>query len=1158
MSEQIPTRIIKPKRSFEQRLFFACFAFFKSVSFSILIGIIVAGLFSAGLYVLAVPPDSVYGPGDTLDPNCSPDVTSPNYKANCSVTTPAVYSFSSNNFSGTGNFSGGAITGTSITDSGLTSGRVPYITTGGLLTDSANLTFDGQNLTITAPTTGWVTGLTLNNVSIINVSTITGSRVAGSGSPIGMNLDFTDLQDITSGGTDNLVGANFDLAKSGTLSNTITTVKPYQGFAQFAATFNRAGAQQGNLYVLDFIITNNSTINKASGNMTLNDYGAKYTFSQSITSTSAPGTNVHNVYGAYFTGGGYTAAGWTTNYYGIYNNVAAGYTNNWFLYNNSASNNLMGLDNSKTYFGTGIDASIYYDATNLIINPKEVGTGYLGILGNINLNDNKLIGGTTTTSDLFLQTTSGTGATGADMHFLVGDNGGTEAMTILNSGYVGIGTTAPDRALELNSATGINLRLTYNDADGTATNYADLLTTSGGDLTINASGGDISLGSNTLTTTGTVTTGNLQTGAAGVDGQLTIYSEQGATDYNLIFQPNAAMTESSTYVWPVAKPATNKVLQSDSSGNLTWETYLTSVTAHNLLSATHGDATVGTVVRGDIITGQGASPTWTRKTKGSAGQLVTFDANDVIYTTATYPATTTANQIFYSTATNVVGGGTGLTFDATTLTVATAGTQMKLSYGVDADDYSTFATDANGNLTITAVTSTAGGDIKFTPGTSGNPQLLSSSGTLALGGTGNTKNENLTFDFETTANTVAIASTTGVTDITWTGGITMRGSTTNTLVTRVKAGAPDESDYNGAIVINSGASPGIYYRYGDAWHYAGNTAGFQIPKFETIDPLSGKEIKEGDFVLGMINEKMSDDALHGTWVRWDTVKAQLLKDIKAELKATGIIGTGAVQGENEVIVPDNPKLNIPGLSNIKNALSSLGISIQNGITNIKQLTSEKITTQVARVQKLEMVDGATGEIYCTWLENGEWKKTKGECGSSLRGVPSEARGNEAIPAPESQTTGEIASSPEAPRNDEGASVTALVPVETPPAVEQPAPAVAPEPASVETPLPTEQPAPAPEPVPAETPPAVEQQIIPPVGELIEQSASSFMNGVWNFTRWISVSSARKVSEIIPNNAKEMAKNSFGRILSLKDNLPIKEIKFFTAGIFEPLKKWFGQ
>ncbi|MDA2936507.1 hypothetical protein MYX06_04795, partial [Patescibacteria group bacterium AH-259-L05] len=60
-----------------------------------------------------------------------------------------------------------------------------------------------------------------------------------------------------------------------------------------------------------------------------------------------------------------------------------------------------------------------------------------------------IIGGTGTTSDLSLQTTSGVGATGADMHFLLGNNGATEAMTILNSGKVGIGTTAPQVKLDI-------------------------------------------------------------------------------------------------------------------------------------------------------------------------------------------------------------------------------------------------------------------------------------------------------------------------------------------------------------------------------------------------------------------------------------------------------------------------------------------------------------------------------------------------------------------------------------------------------------------------------------------------------------------------------------------------------------------------------------
>ncbi|MFA6526226.1 MAG: hypothetical protein WCT26_02305, partial [Candidatus Buchananbacteria bacterium] len=49
----------------------------------------------------------------------------------------------------------------------------------------------------------------------------------------------------------------------------------------------------------------------------------------------------------------------------------------------------------------------------------------------------------------------------------------TERMRITGDGKVGIGTTVPGKDLEINSATGANLRLTYNDADGSATNYAD-------------------------------------------------------------------------------------------------------------------------------------------------------------------------------------------------------------------------------------------------------------------------------------------------------------------------------------------------------------------------------------------------------------------------------------------------------------------------------------------------------------------------------------------------------------------------------------------------------------------------------------------------------------------------------------------------------------
>ncbi|MDD3662655.1 MAG: hypothetical protein PHT84_02200 [Candidatus Pacebacteria bacterium] len=89
-----------------------------------------------------------------------------------------------------------------------------------------------------------------------------------------------------------------------------------------------------------------------------------------------------------------------------------------------------------------------------------------------------VLGGTSTTQDLTFKTTSGIGTTGADMHFLVGNNGATEAITILNSGNVGIGTVTPEAKLDIEST--INqLRLSYD-----STNYTDLLTRSSGNLNI--------------------------------------------------------------------------------------------------------------------------------------------------------------------------------------------------------------------------------------------------------------------------------------------------------------------------------------------------------------------------------------------------------------------------------------------------------------------------------------------------------------------------------------------------------------------------------------------------------------------------------------------------------------------------------------------------
>ena len=52
-------------------------------------------------------------------------------------------------------------------------------------------------------------------------------------------------------------------------------------------------------------------------------------------------------------------------------------------------------------------------------------------------------------------------------------------------------------------------------------------------------------------------------------------------------------------------------------------------------------------------------------------------------------------------------------------------------------------------------------------------------------------------------------------------------------------------------------------------------------------------------------------------------------------------------------------------------------------------------------------DKATGEIYCTWIENGDWKKVKGDCAgitTANAGTTSPAEGTTPETAPSGNQT----------------------------------------------------------------------------------------------------------------------------------------------------------
>ena len=111
-----------------------------------------------------------------------------------------------------------------------------------------------------------------------------------------------------------------------------------------------------------------------------------------------------------------------------------------------------------------INTSLISDANNtddLGTSALAWRTGYFGT----SVFSPLIVGGTGTTSDLNLKTTSGVGASGADMHFLVGNNGATEAMTILNNGAVGVNTTTPG---VVNGTTFASVKLQISNASASS------------------------------------------------------------------------------------------------------------------------------------------------------------------------------------------------------------------------------------------------------------------------------------------------------------------------------------------------------------------------------------------------------------------------------------------------------------------------------------------------------------------------------------------------------------------------------------------------------------------------------------------------------------------------------------------------------------------
>jgi hypothetical protein len=143
----------------------------------------------------------------------------------------------------------------------------------------------------------------------------------------------------------------------------------------------------------------------------------------------------------------------------------------------SACGSGSGITIGTTAITSGSSGRILYDNAGVVGEMTTSGSGTVVALATTptfttNITTPIVNGSTSADGTLTIQgnNTTGNTSTSANLVFKVGDSAGTTAMTILNSGSVGIGTTGADRTLDILDASNPQIRLTTTDGSV----YSDL------------------------------------------------------------------------------------------------------------------------------------------------------------------------------------------------------------------------------------------------------------------------------------------------------------------------------------------------------------------------------------------------------------------------------------------------------------------------------------------------------------------------------------------------------------------------------------------------------------------------------------------------------------------------------------------------------------